>query len=150
AGPGESKLEMSRGLEGDRLIAACREGETEGFGGLVHRYQERLYPTGFRPTGCAGGGPGGPQGAFLRACQDPGRVHGESSFYTWIYRIAINLALSALRKRRHGAGVGLPLLVEEGRGDDDPAAPLERAERDERIQQALASLAADHRAVVVM
>src|SRR5262249_29652431 len=150
AGPGESKLEMSRCLEDDRLIAACREGKTEAFGVLVHRYQERLYPTVFRLTGCAEDALDVLQEAFLRAYQNLDRFHGESSFYTWIYRTAITLALSDLRKGRYGAGVGLPLLVEEGRGDDDPAAPLERAERDERIQQALASLAADHRAVVVM
>src|SRR4051812_4254392 len=94
AGPGASKLVMSRCLEDDRLIAACRDGKTEAFGVLVHRYQERLYPTVFRLTGCAEDALDVLQEAFLRAYQNLDRFHGESSFYTWIYRIAINLALS--------------------------------------------------------
>jgi RNA polymerase sigma-70 factor (ECF subfamily) len=140
---------MSRCLEDDRLIAACRDGKTEAFGVLVHRYQERLYPTVFRLTGCAEDALDVLQEAFLRAYQNLDRFHGESSFYTWIYRIAINLALSDLRRRRHGSGGAVPFGLTNGR-TDDPAAPLERAERDERIQKALGALAPDHRAVVVM
>jgi RNA polymerase sigma-70 factor (ECF subfamily) len=141
---------MSGCLDDQCLIAACRSGKTEAFGVLVSRYQDRLYPTVFRLTGCAEDAHDLLQEAFLRAYEKLGRFHGESSFYTWIYRIAVNLALSDRRKRRHESIAALLGDVPDDRIEGNPAATLERTERDERIQEALNALAPDHRAVVVM
>src|SRR5438270_4861202 len=141
---------MSGPNDDQGLIEACRAGQAEAFGVLVRRYQDRLHPTLLRLTGRAEDADDLLQDAFLRAFEKLNRFHGDSSFYTWIYRIAVNLALSDRRKRRHASGAA---LLDEPSGDrclDDPAAPLERAERDERIQEALDALAPDHRAVVVM
>jgi RNA polymerase sigma-70 factor, ECF subfamily len=148
---------MSGCHDDQHLIAACRAGETEAFGVLVSRYQDRLYPTLFRLTGCADDARDLLQDAFLRALEKLERFQGESSFYTWVYRIAVNLALSGRRRRRS------LLRLSPGRRDGgevldpaddpsacDPTAPLERAERDRIIQEALNALAPDHRAVVVM
>ena len=137
------------------LIEACRAGKTEAYGVLVRRYQDRLYPTVLRLTGCADDAHDLLQETFLRAYEKLGRFHGDSSFYTWVYRIAVNLALSRRRRRRPALRLG------EGRNgtpadpaldprESDPSLPLERAERDRMIQEALNALAADHRAVVVM
>lgn len=137
------------------LIDACRLGKTEAFGVLVKRYQDRLYPTVLRLTGCADDACDLLQDAFLRAYEKLDRFNGGSSFYTWVYRIAVNLALSDYRRKRTGIRQRedrLRLSAEataESKGDD-PSAPLERAERDRMIQQALDALAPDHRAVVVM
>jgi RNA polymerase sigma-70 factor (ECF subfamily) len=137
------------------LIEACRAGNTEAFGFLVSRYQDRLYPTIFRLTGCAEEAHDLLQDAFLRAFEKLERFQGESSFYTWVYRIAVNLALSGRRRRRpvlrlnHDVG-GSSLDPTYDPAESDPSAPLERAERDRLIQDALNALAADHRAVVVM
>jgi RNA polymerase sigma-70 factor (ECF subfamily) len=137
------------------LIEACRAGNTEAFGILVSRYQDRLYPTVFRLTGCAEEAHDLLQDAFLRAFEKLERFQGESSFYTWVYRIAVNLALSGRRRRRlvlrlnhDGAGGGVDPPYDPA--ESDPSAPLERAERDRLIQDALNALAPDHRAVVVM
>ena len=100
-------LVMSGHPDDNRLIAACRSGKTEAFGVLVSRYQDRLYPTVFRLTGCAEDALDLLQEAFLRAYQKLDHFNGESSFYTWVYRIAVNLALSDLRKRRPAASGGL-------------------------------------------
>jgi RNA polymerase sigma-70 factor (ECF subfamily) len=137
------------------LIDACRAGKTEAFGVLVGRYQDRLYPTVLRLTGCADDAYDLLQDAFLRAYEKLDRFHGESSFYTWVYRIAVNLALSGYRRRR------TEWRIQNGRRHDwedptsdpracDPSAPLERAERDRIIQDALNGLAPEHRVVVVM
>ncbi len=138
------------------LIDACRAGKTEAFGVLVRRYQDRLYPTILRLAGSAEDAHDLLQDAFLRAYQKLGHFHGQSSFYTWMYRIAVNLALSDRRRKR---GVHPP---PRARGGDetfdprmdvdqsDPSLPLVRAERDEQIQEALNALAPDHRAVVVL
>lgn len=144
------------GCDDDKsLIDACRAGNREAFGVLVTRYQDRLYPTIFRLTGCADEARDLLQDAFLRAFEKLDRFHGESTFYTWIYRIAVNLALSGRRRRKpvlrlnHDAD-SAPLDPAYDSAESDPSAPLQRAERDRMIQDALNALAADHRAVVVM
>jgi len=137
------------------LIMACRAGQSEAFGVLVQRYQDRLYPTMLRLTGNAEDALDLLQDAFLRAFEKLDHFHGDSSFYTWVYRIAVNLALSGRRRRR----VILRLQRPEGHDSidppdestlSDPTLPVQLAERDQLIQRALDALADDHRAVVVM
>lgn len=137
------------------LIDACRSGKTEAYGTLVRRYQDRLYPTVLRLTGCAEDAQDLLQETFLRAYEKLGNFQGESSFYTWVYRIGVNLALSGRRRRRPssrlgGGREGGPNDQVTDPGETDPSLPMERAERDRAIQEALDGLAADHRAVVVM
>ena len=137
------------------LVAACRAGQTDAFGVLVRRYQDRLYPTMLRLTGSADDALDLLQDAFLRAFEKLDGFHGESSFYTWVYRIAVNLALSGRRKRRGFRVVGLDRgeATLDPPGDPiatDPTRPIERRERDALIQAALGALADDHRAVVVL
>lgn len=136
------------------LVDACRAGQSEAFGILVRRYQDRLYPTLLRLTGCAEDASDLLQTAFLRAFEKLGRFHGDSSFYTWIYRIAVNLALSdrrrrSLRRVAPARGGDVPESADD-QAASDPALPLERAERDAQIQQALNALPPDYRAVVVL
>ncbi len=137
------------------LIDACRAGHTEAFGVLVSRYQDRLYPTVLRLAGCAEDAQDLMQEVFLKAFQKLDRFHEESSFYTWIYRIAVNLTLSGHRRRRTVTRWRQEAQISalDAAGDaheSDPSIPLERAERDRMIQNALNTLAPDQRAVVVM
>jgi RNA polymerase sigma-70 factor (ECF subfamily) len=137
------------------LIAECRAGRTEAFGVLVRRYQDRLYPTMLRLTGNADDALDLLQDAFLRAFEKLDRFQGESSFYTWVYRVAVNLAISGRRRRRvtlrfHGPDGGDSIDPPDESSLGDPTLPLMLAERDELIQKALDALADDHRAVVVM
>jgi RNA polymerase sigma-70 factor (ECF subfamily) len=146
---------MSAYIDDQGLIDACLGGKTEAFGVLVRQYQDRLYPTVLHLCGCAEDAHDLLQETFLRAYEKLGKFHGESSFYTWIYRITVNLALSRRRRRR-------PVLR---LGDDDrfggtepasdvkesdPSLPLERMERERIVRSALNSLAAEQRVVVVM
>ncbi len=146
---------MSESPDDRLLIDACRAGKSEAFGILVRRYQDRLYPTLLRLTGRAEDACDLLQDAFLRAFEKLDRFQGGSSFYTWVYRIAVNLALSERRRRRVADRVMAALRPErlDQAGDptqSDPTLPVERAERETLIQQALGQLAPDHRAVVVM
>ena len=104
------------------LIEACRAGRTEAFGVLVQRYQDRLYPTMLRLTGSADDALDLLQDAFLRAFEKLDRFQGESSFYTWVYRIAVNLALSGRRRRRVTVRLGI------GGGPGRAARPAGRPE----------------------
>ncbi|MGE3821152.1 MAG: sigma-70 family RNA polymerase sigma factor [Isosphaeraceae bacterium] len=146
---------MSGNLDDQDLVDACRSGETEAYGLLVARHQDRLYPTALRLAGSAEAAQDLLQDAFLRGFEKFDRFHGESSFYTWIYRITVNLALSERRRRRPILGLGRSRgAAEAGPALDpresDPSLPLERAERDRIVQDALNALAPDQRVVVVM
>jgi RNA polymerase sigma-70 factor (ECF subfamily) len=133
------------------LVAECRAGRTDAFGALVERYQDRLYPTALRLTGAVEDALDLLQETFLRAFQKLKGFHGDSSFYTWVYRIMVNLALTGRRRR-------LPRRMRTGIVEDapdsseasDPGSHLERLEREALVQRALDRLAADHRVVVVM
>jgi len=144
------------GLNDDQpLLEACRAGQTQAFGELVRRYQDRLYPTILRLTGSAEDAQDLLQDAFLRAFEKLGRFHGDSSFYTWLYRIAVNLAISGRRRKRttlrlSGTRRDEPIDPPDPSEGSDPTLPLERAERNATIQKALSALAPDHRAVVVL
>lgn len=144
------------GREDDqRLVEACRAGRTEAFGMLVLRYKDRLYPTIARLTGSPEDALDILQDAFLRAYQKLGHFQGGSSFYTWVYRIAVNLALSERRKRRPAIHRPGPLALDPAEAADDPersdpAGPLELADRKRLVEQALETLAPEYRAVVVL
>jgi RNA polymerase sigma-70 factor (ECF subfamily) len=98
------------------------------------------------------------QDSIIRAFEKLDQFHGESSFYTWIYRIAVNLALSGYRKRRyrrpdrsiHQGKSRLTADPADLSPETDPSWSLERVERESIVQAALDQLGPDHRAVVVL
>ena len=82
-----------------KLIADCLKGNTAAYGELVSRYQDRLYNTVLRlvqPEDARDV----VQEAFLHAYQSLHSFKGNARFFTWLYRIAVNAAISARRKRR--------------------------------------------------
>jgi len=149
---------MSRCLDDHSLVKACRAGQTEAFGALVERYQDRLYSTILRLIGSAEDAKDVLQDTFLRAFEKLDQFQGDSSFYTWVYRIAVNLALSGHRRHRarsmlryHGERPGRQGEdPADESADADPTSSLERAEREQIVEDALNQLCPDHRAVVVL
>jgi RNA polymerase sigma-70 factor (ECF subfamily) len=150
--------EMTPYSDDRELVHACRAGKTEAFGVLITRYQTRLFPTLHRLLGSVEDAEDILQDTFVRAYEKLDQFQGDSSFYTWIYRIAVNLALSGHRKRR----VRSLLRIVHQRIDDggaqpvdtslesDPSFPLERAETEKLVQDALNHLGPEHRAVIVL
>src|SRR5262249_34830579 len=82
------------------LIAGCLDGDTAAFGVLIRRYQDRLYHTVYRLVENAEDAQDVIQEAFLHAYQSLESFKGDSLFFTWLYRIAVNSAISLKRKRR--------------------------------------------------
>jgi RNA polymerase sigma-70 factor, ECF subfamily len=150
---------MSRFLDDHSLVQECRAGQTEAFGALVARYQDRLYPTVLRLVGSAEDAEDVLQDTFVRAFEKLDQFQGDSSFYTWIYRIAVNLALSGYRRRRARSLIRPRFNRRACVGhedppdlspDSDPTIPLERVEREKIVEAALNKLGPEHRAVVVL
>ncbi len=139
-----------------RLIEECLKGRTEAFGELVCRYQDRLYNTVLRLLNHAEDARDVAQEAFLNAFQALGSFKGDSRFFTWLYRIAVNTAISFKRKHRGALRIGLPPRqsgVAEPLDPSDASQPervLQLADEERRIHHALSRLSAEHRAVLVM
>jgi RNA polymerase sigma-70 factor (ECF subfamily) len=136
-----------------RLIDQCLDGDAAAFGELVRRYQDRLYSTVYRLVDNPDDAQDVVQDAFLNAYQSLDGFKGDSLFFTWLYRIAVNTAISHKRKQR------VLLSIDAGRNsaqplDDSeysrPGETLERAEQGQRVQHALARLSPEHRTVLIL
>src|SRR5262245_29745570 len=139
-----------------RLINACLDGDTAAFGVLVRRYQDRLFNTVYRLVENAEDAQDVVQEAFLHAYQSLDSFKGDSLFFTWLYRIAVNTAISLKRKRRvvlsiDGARSGEISLEPTDPSDvTRPGFSVEQEEQESRVRRALAQLSPEHRAVLVM
>jgi RNA polymerase sigma-70 factor, ECF subfamily len=139
-----------------RLIAECLQGRSAAFGELVRRYQDRLFNTVHRLVGNAEDAQDVVQDAFIHAYQSLRSFKGDSQFFTWLYRIAVNTAISLKRKQR------VVYSLRGGHAEDGGSEPidhsefsrpehaLEKTEQVRRIQEALHRLSPEHRTVLVM
>jgi RNA polymerase sigma-70 factor (ECF subfamily) len=125
----------------------------------VRRYQKRIYILVYNMTSHKEDAEDLVQDVFIKAFSALPHFKGQSSFYTWIYRIAINRVINFLKKRKRQSALslndpdsGLEREVEQLLGSD-PSAPRRQVnlhELQERLNKALAKLSDKHRAVVVM
>ncbi|MHB8541215.1 MAG: RNA polymerase sigma factor [Candidatus Acidiferrales bacterium] len=96
------------------LVIAAQAGEASAFETLVTRYEKRLYRLAWNITQNRPDAEDVVQDAFLKAFEHLGSFQGNSRFYTWLVRIAVNQALMKLRKRRHREiSLDEPLETEE-------------------------------------
>jgi RNA polymerase sigma-70 factor (ECF subfamily) len=129
-----------------RLIAECLEGRTAAFDELVRRYEDRLFRPMHRLLHNAEDARDAVQEAFFLAYQSLKRFRGHSDFYTWLYRIAVNAAISLKRKHRTTVSVdagfanGTCIELADPSKTTHPAASLELAETLRQLQQALGRL----------
>lgn len=139
------------------LIARAQRGDGVAFGMLVSRYQDRIYNTCYRMCHHADDAADLTQTAFVKAFEALPRFEARANFFTWLYRIAVNLVLSERRTRQRR-----PRLVRETAEDDgqryeppaaaadDPRRPLLAAERRRSVEAALQRLDEEFRAAVIL
>ena len=139
-----------------RLISECLAGRTDAFGELVVRYQDRLFNSVVRILDNPDDAADAVQDAFINAYVSLGSFKGDAEFFTWLYRIAFNTAVSLKRRRKQ------LVSLEGGRDGEasiDPADPsdetrpgvaLQRGEDEALLQAGLNRLSADHRTVLVL
>jgi len=82
------------------LVTAARKGDVSAFETLVNRYERKIFRLGMNITGSREDAEDVMQEAFLKAYEHLPEFQGNSRFYTWLVRIAVNQALMKLRKRR--------------------------------------------------
>jgi RNA polymerase sigma-70 factor (ECF subfamily) len=136
-----------------QLIGATLAGNSAAFGDLVTKYQDRLYNTMVHVVGSAEDAQDVVQEAFVQAFVRLDRFRGASAFYTWLYRIAFNAAMTDKRRRRPTGSVD---ELRERTGDDPvdgaglPDVPVLQEERVGQVRAALVALSEEHRAVLVL
>jgi RNA polymerase sigma-70 factor, ECF subfamily len=135
-------LPGARAADEESWLAAARLKEPWALERFYVTYHEQVYALCHRMLGRSEDAQDAMQTAFVRAFREMHRFRGDSSLKTWIYRIAVNEAISLVRKRRTGQE---PLDAAEGVADGAPTA-VERL----AVQAALAQTRPAHRAVLVL
>lgn len=144
------------------LVARCREGDRAAFGEFVRAFQDRVFGVCLRISGDRHDAADATQETFVRALESISRFDERAAVFTWLYRIAVNLAIDQ-RRRRGRAGV-VPLdgrrrgedagggslgerLAAGGPGPDDR---LHATEREAAVARAIVELDEEQRVVVVL
>ncbi len=143
------------------LVKQAQAGDTEAFDQLVGRFRTRVFGMIYNMVHNEQDAWDLAQDSFLKAWKSIARFRGQSSFYTWIYRIVMNVTIDWLRKKQvRGAGAEFDDAIQLK--EIDPASrtvphadalPHERMEQKEirsRIDAAIAQLSPEHRAVILM
>ena len=141
------------------LVARARAGDQDAFGVLLEQNQGRIYTLALRMTGNPDDALELSQEAFLNAWKGLGRFQGESSFATWVYRLATNVCIDFLRREKRRKNLSMTISLddeEEARQAElpderfTPQGELEKRELREAIRRGLASLSEEHRRVLVL
>lgn len=141
------------------LVARVLKGDKNAFRPIVERYQNRLYAMVVGMVRDEAEARDLVQNAFIKAYQSLDAFRLDSSFYTWIYRIAMNLAIDACRKRRRRKTGSFDEAVaardEDGEmlelhHTEGPAEALQRKELRQRIFGAMAELTEEQREVLLL
>jgi len=141
---------MIRDQEDLRVISACRAGDFEQYRVLVEKYQGRLYAMAYAVVLDRGTAQDVVQEALIKGFRSLKKFRGDSGFYTWIYRIARNLAIDAIRRRRPEVPYEDSREVNCASAPERPDASLKRKELQEMVREAMSQLTPQQRAVLVL
>lgn len=160
AEPAETKApEPPAPVEELQLVHRARHGDLKAYDELVKRYQQRIYATIYHMTSNHEDANDLTQESFIKAFQALKSFKGGSSFYTWLYRIAVNKTINFLKQRKNRTHMSLNDLDFNAEHDPDLVALISdqtprRAsglkELQEKLNEALLKLSEPHRLVVVL
>ena len=141
------------------LVKRARKGDLAAYDDLVKRYQERIYATVYHMTSNHEDANDLAQEAFIKAFQALKSFKGGSSFYTWVYRIAVNKTINFLKQRKNKAHMSLDDLDFNAEHDPDlvalisdktPRREINLTELQEKLNEAMQKLSESHRLVVTL
>jgi len=141
------------------LVNRAREGDATAFSTLLNRYESKIFRLAMNITQNREDAEDVLQEAFLKAYEHLDQFQGNSRFYTWIVRIAVNQALMKLRKRKTDRSVSLDEQIDTGEDtvireiaswDPDPEQQFSQDELHTILTEAVDQLAPIYRAVFVL
>ena len=141
-------------LDDHTLIRLVLEGNTSAFDVIVRRYNTKVYSLAYRLLNSVEDAEDVAQDTFSHAFKGLGSFRGTSKFYTWLFRITYNLAISQRRKRKPALSLNSQT---DSQGEitlpSDDASPMKNMEDEEGktlMDKALGLLSLDHRAGLVL
>ena len=141
------------------LVARARSRDVSAYDELVRRHQRKIYALVYNMTGNREDAEDVVQDVFVKAYASLDHFQGQSSFFTWIYRIAINRTINFLKSRKRREGLSLDDMDEGVERDpayvelsarESPFRDMALTEFQEKLNKALLKLSDNHRTVVVM
>ena len=141
------------------IVARARLGDAKAFSELLRRYEGKIFRLAQHITQNREDAEDVLQEAFLKAYEHLDQFQGQSKFYTWIVRIAVNQALMKLRKRKSDRSVSLDETIDTGEDtvareiaawDENPEQRYSREELNQILSSAVDDLAPIYRAVLVL
>jgi RNA polymerase sigma-70 factor (ECF subfamily) len=142
------------------LVERCRAGDLTAFEPLVEKYRQRVWRLAFNVLRDHEEAWDVAQEAFIKAYQALPNFRGQSAFYTWLFRIVMNVATDRVRSRAaRGRAFGTErvpeeewdrVLVDQPAGQEAPDETAARGEDRKRIEKGLATLSEQHRAIIVL
>jgi RNA polymerase sigma factor RpoE len=157
--PPTSAGDTSAPVEEVDLVKRARKGDLAAYDDLVRRYQERIYATIYHMTSNHEDANDLAQEAFIKAFQALRSFKGGSSFYTWVYRIAVNKTINFLKQRKNRTQMSLDDLDFNAEHNPDlvalisdktPRREVALAELQEKLNAAMQKLSEPHRLVVAL
>ncbi len=146
-------------LDDRALVRRAKLGDLVAYDELVRRYQERIYATIYHMTANHEDANDLAQEAFIKAYRSLRSFKGDSSFFTWVYRIAVNKTLNFLKQRKHKGQLSLDDLDFNAEHDPDlvalisdktPRREAGLSELQQKLNVALQKLSETHRMVVTL
>jgi RNA polymerase sigma factor (sigma-70 family) len=141
------------------LVKEAQAGDYSAFDTLVQRYQERIYATIYHMTSNHEDANDLTQETFIKAYKAVASFKGDSSFFTWVYRIAINKTINFLKGRKNKIHLSLNDLDFNAEHDPDlvtfisektPRRDMNLTELQEKLNEAMQKLSDVHRLVVTL
>ena len=157
--PSEAAEETRTAREDDDLVERARNGDRAAFQALFQKYHRRAYAVALGVLRRPDDAMDVVQDAFIKVHRNVASFQGASSFYTWLYRIVMNLAIDHIRKKRKVVEWGDDAAVQDAAGDGSllpkiedahPGHSVERRELSHKIREALDTLPEYHRAVILL
>jgi RNA polymerase sigma factor (sigma-70 family) len=145
--------------EEDEFVRKAQQGDLAAYDELVRRYQERVYATVYHMTSNHEDANDLAQEAFIKAYQALKSFKGGSSFYTWVYRIAVNKTINFLKQRKNRTAMSLNDLDFNAENDPDlvalvsdktPRRDAALSELQKKLNEAMQKLSEQHRLVVTL
>jgi RNA polymerase sigma factor (sigma-70 family) len=159
AEPAAPKTPESPTNDEPELVNRARRGDLQAYDELVRRYQERIYATVYHMTSNHEDANDLAQEAFIKGFQALKTFKGGSSFYTWVYRIAVNKTINFHKQRRNRSHMSLNDLDFNAEHDPDlvalvsdktPRREAGLSELQEKLNEAMQTLSEAHRLVVTL
>lgn len=141
-------------LDDETLVKQCQRGDSEAMSRLIVKYQDRIYNVILKICNNSDDAAELTQDTFVKVMENIAGFRQHSSFYTWLFRVAVNEAINFCRRRfkvsSQSLDSGVSPMALADMADNDPARLAQQKEMIVLLTEAIGRLDEDHRVVLVL